>query len=139
MKNGSRLAVLILPAFLLGASGCMPAPTACPAVGFVNLGPVQLDLSDLPNVSSVSACFGVDDRCNPVPVSRDNSGRWLVPQTQPFVQPDTAPIPLPRIRVVAVTDQSISDRLYGVARTPPRGGCDNTYDLTPVKVTAPGG
>jgi hypothetical protein len=59
----------------------------------------------------------------------------MVPQTPPFVQPDSAPTPLPRIRVVAAKpDQSISDRLYGIEHTPPRGGCDNTYELLPVKL-----
>jgi hypothetical protein len=135
MKNRSvpGLLLTMLPVLMLGMSGC--TPTACPAVGFVNLGPVELDLSALPAGTSVSVCFGVNDRCEPVPVTRDSSGRWLVPQREPFVQPDNAPRPIDRIRVVAVKpDGSISDRLYGIERTPPRGGCDNTYVLNPVKV-----
>ncbi|SDP83068.1 hypothetical protein SAMN04487914_1508 [Arthrobacter sp. ok909] len=135
MKNRSlpRLLLTLLPALVLAASGC--TPTACPAVGFVNLGPVELDLSGLPAGTSVSACFGTGDRCDPVPVTRDGSGRWIVPQTPPFVQPDNAPVPLPRIRVVAAKpDQSISDHQYGIEHTPPRGGCDNSYALLPVEV-----
>ncbi|AXJ10262.1 hypothetical protein CFN17_12025 [Arthrobacter sp. PM3] len=128
------LLLTTLPAFVLTASGCTPAPLVCPAEGFVNLDPVRLDLSALPAVTSVSACFGPGDRCTPVPLTRDSSGRWMVPQTPPFVQPDNAPVPLPRIRVVVKSDHDISDRLYGIEHTPPRGGCDNTYDLVPVKV-----
>lgn len=61
MKNRSLpLLLTILPALVLSASGCTLAPTVCPAVGFVDLGPVELDLSALPAVTSVSACFGVD-------------------------------------------------------------------------------
>lgn len=136
MKNRSLpLLLTTLPALILAAAGCTPTPTACPAVGFVNLGPVQLDLSALPGVRSVSACFGASDHCKPVPVARDSSGRWMVPQAQPYVQPDNAPTPLPRIRVVAVkADRTSSDRLYSIEHTPPRGGCDNTYNLVPVKV-----
>ncbi|GAA4032906.1 hypothetical protein GCM10023063_15330 [Arthrobacter methylotrophus] len=125
----------MLPALVvaLSASGCTPA--VCPAVGFVNLGPVELDLSGLPAGTSVSACFGVNDRCDQVKVVRDSNGRWMVPQATPFVQPENAAVPLFRIRVVAAKpDRSISDHLYGIEHTPPRGGCDNSYDLVPVKV-----
>lgn len=128
-----RLLLAMLPPLVLAASGC--TQTACPAIGFVNLGPVELDLAAMPAGTTVSACFGVNDRCDPMPVTRDNSGRWTVPQKPPFVQPGNAPTPLPRIRVVAAKpDQGISDQLYGIEHTPPRGGCDNTYDLIPVKV-----
>lgn len=135
MRNLTLPALLlaILPALALSASGC--TPTACPALGFVNLGPVELDLSGLPAGTKVSACFGVNDRCDPVAVTRDGSGRWMVPQTPPFAQPDNAAVPLPRIRVVAAKpDRSISDRLYGVEHTAPHGACDSSYDLIPVKV-----
>ncbi|XAS62572.1 hypothetical protein VUN84_09445 [Micrococcaceae bacterium Sec5.8] len=136
MKAKSSALLLVLPTLVLTASGCTPDPIVCPAVGFVNLGPVELDLSALPAGTSVSACFGVNDRCDPVPVTHDGSGRWFVPQARPYAQPDNAPTPLPRIRVVAAKpDQSISDRLYAIGRTPPRDGCDNTYDLLPVRVT----
>ncbi|MGO4582954.1 hypothetical protein AB4Z38_03550 [Arthrobacter sp. 2RAF6] len=130
---GLMLAMLPAVVLALAASGC--TPEACPAVGFVNLGPVELDLSGLPGGTTVSACFGVSDRCDPVKVTRDSSGRLMVPQTPPFVQPDNAAVPLPRIRIVAAKpDHSISDHLYGIEHTAPRGGCDNTYDLIPVKV-----
>jgi hypothetical protein len=135
MKNRSLSALLMLLPLLL-ATGCTPAPVACPAVGYVNLDAVQLDLSGVSGALAVAACFGTNDRCTPVPVTRDSSGRWLVPQEPPFVQPDNAPVQISRIRVVATRpDSSISDHLYGIEHTPPRGGCDNTYDLIPVKVT----
>lgn len=41
--------------------------TACPAIDFVNLSPVELDLTALPAGTSVSACFEVNDRRDPVP------------------------------------------------------------------------
>lgn len=134
MKNRSLAALLMLLPLMLVS--CTPAPVVCPAVGFVKLDAVQLDLSGVPGAVDVSACYGVNDRCTPVPVTRDSSGRWLVPQKPPFVQPDSAPFPLPLIRVVATKpDKSITDHLYGIEHTQPRGGCDNTYDLIPVKVS----
>ena len=135
MKNRtlSGLLLAMLPALRLGASGC--TQTYCAAVGFTNLSPVELELAALPADTSVSACFGVNDRCDPAPVTRDSSCRWMVLQTEPFIQPDKAPRTLDRIRVVAVKpEQSISDRLYGIEHTPPRGGCNNSFDLIPVKV-----
>lgn len=133
MKIRSLAALMLLPLMLVG---CSSEKVACPAVGFVNLGPVELDLSGVPGALAVSACFGTNDRCTPVPVTRDSSGRWLVPQKQPFVQPANAPVPIPRIRVVATRpDKSITDHFYTIEHTPPRGGCDITYDLIPVKVT----
>lgn len=136
MRNRALPALLpltLLLALVLSASGC--TAEVCPAVGFVNLGPVELDLSGLAAGTEVSACFGVNDRCDPVAVTRDSNGRLMVPQTPPFVQPDNAAVPLLRIRVVAAKpDHSISDQLYGIDHTPPRGGCDNSYDLIPVKV-----
>ncbi len=58
------------------------------------------------------------------------------PQKAPFVQAANASVPIPRVRVVATRpDKSLSDHLYSVGHTPPRGGCDNSYDLLPVKVT----
>ncbi len=134
MKNRPLAALLMLLPLML--TGCTQAPVACPAVGYVNLGPVELDLSGVPGVLSVSACYGINDHCTPVPVTRDSSGRWLVQQKPPFVQPANAPVPIPRIRVVATRpDKSVSDHFYEVGHTPPRGGCDNTYDLLPVKVS----
>lgn len=133
MKVRSLSALLILLPSLMLVTGC--TATVCPAVSFVNTNPVELDLSALPAGTTVSACFGVDDRCEPVPVTRGSDGRWMVPQKPPFLQPNNAPVPLPRISVVAVKpDQTISDHLYGIEHTPPRGGCDNSYDLIPVKV-----
>ncbi|OOP59267.1 hypothetical protein BMF89_21305 [Arthrobacter sp. SRS-W-1-2016] len=130
MSSGLWLTLLMLT---LSVTGC--TQKVCPAGGFVNLGPGELDLSGLPGGTKVSARFGVNDRCEPVPVTKDSSGRWMVPQTPPFVQPDNAAAPLPRIRVVAARpDRSISDHLYGIEHTAPRGGCTNGYDLVPVKV-----
>ncbi|RKR29801.1 hypothetical protein [Arthrobacter oryzae] len=134
MKNRSLVALLMLPPLML--VGCAPEKLACPAMGYVNLDAVQLDLSGVPGVLAVSACFGTNDRCTPVPVTRDSSGRWLVPQKPPFVQPANASVPIPRIRVVATrADKSVTDHFYTVGHTPPRGGCDNSYELLPVKVS----
>lgn len=124
------VAVLIATAL----TGC--APTICNAMGYVNVGPVELNVSGLPVApTAVAVCFG--DPCTPARVTPDRTGRWMVAQTSPYVQPANAPIPIDQIRVVAVEpDQSISDRSYAIAHTPPRGGCDNTYELIPVRVTS---
>lgn len=134
----TRLSAAMLPALLPAlvlATGCTPAPTACPAVGFVNLDAVELDLSGVPGALRASACFVTNEHCNPAPVPQDSSGRWMVPQATPFLQPADAHTPASRIRVVATRpDMSVSDHVYDIGHTPPRGGCDNTYELLPVKV-----
>lgn len=55
----------------------------CPAIGYANTGSVELTFSTPPD--TVSACFG--DGCTPAPVARNGEGKWLVPQSSPYLDP----------------------------------------------------
>lgn len=68
---------------------------ACPAVGYAYVGDVELAFSTPPE--SVAACFGVG--CTPEPVARNPEGKWLVPQSPPYLNP---PVSVTSIFVEAV-------------------------------------
>ena len=55
----------------------------CPAMGWAYVGDVELAFSTPPD--SVAACFG--DGCTPEQVARNPEGKWLVPQSQPYLNP----------------------------------------------------
>ncbi|MFF2031567.1 hypothetical protein [Arthrobacter sp. NPDC058192] len=57
--------------------------TACPATGYGYTGDVELVFAQEP--ASVAACFG--EGCTPAPVTRSADGRWLVPQSAPYLAP----------------------------------------------------
>lgn len=75
-------------------------------MGFVNDGPIELDLTGFAGKDlSVGAWFG--DTCTPEPVIADSSGGWLVPQKEPCLQPpDTSLGSVVRIKV-AVTEPTL--------------------------------
>lgn len=77
---GVFAAVLGIVALLGGIPG---VSRACPAVGYAYVGDVELAFSTPPE--SVAACFG--DGCAPVQVVRDPEGKWLVPQSPPYLNP----------------------------------------------------
>lgn len=68
---------------------------ACPAVGYAYVGDVELAFSTTPE--SVAVCFG--DGCTPERVVRNAEGKWLVPQSPPYLNP---PVSVTSIRVEAV-------------------------------------
>lgn len=77
---GACAAVVAL-ALLFGRT---PAGTGvCPAIGYAYLGDVQLVFSQEP--ATVAACFG--EGCTPAAVTKNPDGRWLVPQSQPYLVP----------------------------------------------------
>lgn len=55
----------------------------CPAIGYAYVGPVELRFSQEP--ASVAACFG--EGCSPAPVTKSPDGKWLVPQSTPYLVP----------------------------------------------------
>lgn len=57
--------------------------TICPAIGYAYVGDVELVFPQEP--ASVAACFG--EGCTPVPVAKSPDGKWLVPQTTPYLVP----------------------------------------------------
>lgn len=75
------LAGLLALALLLGR---MPGPTrVCPAIGYGYVGDVELVFSTQP--ASVAACFG--DGCTPASVTMGPGGKWMVPQSAPYLTP----------------------------------------------------
>lgn len=74
--------------------------TVCPAVGYVNTGDVELVFVQEP--SSVSACFG--ERCTPAAVTKSRDGRWLVPQSAPYLVP---PVSVTSVFVDAVDSSGV--------------------------------
>lgn len=86
---GVGAAVLAL-ALLFGRT-----PGACPAIGYTYVGEVELLFSAEP--VSVAACFG--DGCAPETVMEATDGKWLVPQSPPYL---TTPVSVTSIYVEAV-------------------------------------
>ncbi|MDQ0732512.1 hypothetical protein [Arthrobacter sp. B1I2] len=69
---------------------------ACPAMGWAFVGDVELSFSTPPE--SVSACFG--EGCTPQPLTKNAEGKWLVPQSPPYLTP---PVSITSIYVDART------------------------------------
>lgn len=87
MKSG-WVAVLALAMFAVLATLVLIAVRpgiACPAVGYVYVGDVELEFASEPD--SVAACFGSE--CNPQPVMRSADGKWTVPQSSPYLLQDS--------------------------------------------------
>jgi hypothetical protein len=78
---------------------------ACPAMGWAFVGDVELSFSTPPE--SVSACFG--DGCTPAQVTSNAEGKWLVPQSPPYLTP---PVSVTSIYVDAST--SSGERIASV-------------------------
>lgn len=74
-------AAAVAAALLLGP-GIEPTK-ACPAIGYAYVGDVELVFAEEP--ASVAACFG--DGCTPVSAAQNPDGKWLVPQSQPYLVP----------------------------------------------------
>lgn len=98
--RGVLLIVVAAGAAVLGSAvvfGSMAgADRACPAMGWAFVGDVELSFSTPPE--SVSACFG--DGCTPEQVTRNAEGKWLVPQSPPYLTP---PVSVSSIYVDAST------------------------------------
>lgn len=94
--------VLALAVFIRGG-----VSTICPSVGHAYTGDVELVFAHEP--TSVSACFG--DGCTPAPVTGNPEGRWLVPQSAPYL--------LPPVRVTSVFVDAVDSSGVRVARVLP--------------------
>ena len=69
---------------LLTLTGHMLSPgRPCPAVGYAYTGDVELTFSRPPG--SAAACFG--ESCIPQEVAGNAGGKWLVPQSPPYLKP----------------------------------------------------
>ncbi|WP_036316566.1 hypothetical protein [Microbacterium sp. B24] len=94
-------AAALLTTGLLG--GCGPMVPVCPAIGFVNPGPVTIEVAPALTVGEVAACFG--DGCAPTPLPLGRDGRGRMPLAPPYLA-DTSVVsiePGTTVRVV-ITD-----------------------------------
>lgn len=132
---GACAAVVALVALVL-LFGRTPAGTGvCPAIGYAYEGDVELVFPLEP--ASVAACFG--DGCSPQPVTRNPDGRWLVPQSQPYLVP---PVSVTSINVQ--TTNASGDRIARVLRIeteftgeyPYGKECGGPFRFKPVHVPA---
>jgi len=105
----------------------------CPAIGYAYVGPVELQFSHEP--TSVAACFEED--CTPAPVAKSPDGKWMVPQSAPYLVPPAS------VRTVyveaALSSGSRIARTFPIETEPtgeyPYGReCGGPFRFTPVKV-----
>jgi hypothetical protein len=93
--------------------------TVCPANGYAYVGDVELVFAHEP--ASVAACFG--ESCAPAPVVKSPDGRWLVPQSAPYLAPPVSVTsvyvdvvgssPARRARALPIETESTGEHPYG--------------------------
>lgn len=107
--------------------------TVCPATGYAYTGDVELAFAQEP--ATVSACFG--DGCTPAPVTRSADGRWLVPQSAPYLMP---PVSITSVYVDAVDSSGARGARALPIETEPTGehpdgpDCGGPFRFKPVTV-----
>lgn len=125
---GALAVVLALAVFIRGG-----VSTICPAVGYPYRGDVELVFAQEPR--SVAACFG--EGCAPAKVTKSLDGRWLVPQSAPYLVP---PVSVTSVFVDAVDSLGVRvARALSIATEPtgehPDGpGCGGPMRFKPVQV-----
>ncbi len=107
---GGLAVVLALAVFVRGG-----VSTICPAVGYAYTGDVELVFAHEP--TSVPACFG--EGCTPAAVTRNPDGRWLVPQSAPYLMP---PVGVTSVFVDAVDSSGVRVARVLPIETEPTGG-----------------
>jgi hypothetical protein len=126
---GVGAAVVVLALLLFSR----PGSRVCPAMGYAYVGPVELQFSHEP--ISVAACFEED--CAPAPVAKSPDGKWMVPQSAPYLVPPAS------VRTVYVqaglSSGSRVARTFPIETEPtgeyPYGReCGGPYTFLPVKV-----
>ena len=125
---GVLAVVLALAVFIRGG-----VSTICPAVGHAYTGDVELVFAHEP--TSVAACFG--EGCTPAPVTRNPDGRWLVPQSAPYLMP---PVSVTSVFVDAVDSSGVRVARVLPIETEPTGEypdgpeCGGPVRFKPVQV-----
>jgi hypothetical protein len=114
--------------------GLMPGLNrACPAIGYAYAGDVELAFSEQPE--SAAACFG--EGCTPAAVERPHDGKWLVPQSPPYL--------IPAVSVTSIYVEAVAPSGARIARTLPietestgehpyGPQCGGPFKFKPVKV-----
>ena len=125
---GVLAVVVALAVFIRGGVSAV-----CPAVGHIYTGDVELVFVQEPR--SVSACFG--EGCTPAPVTKSRDGRWLVPQSAPYLVP---PVSVTSIFVDTVNSTGVRVARALQIETEPTGEhpdgleCGGPFRFKPVQV-----
>jgi hypothetical protein len=130
LASGVIVTVLALAVLL----GRMPSVSrACPAVGYAYVGDVELTFSTPP--ASAAACFG--EGCTPEPVTRNPEGKWLVPQSPPYLSPPASVTSI-FVEAVATSGGRIAGNLpietESTGEHPYGPGCGGPFRFKPVQV-----
>ena len=110
-----------------------PGSGVCPAMGYAYVGPVELRFSHEP--TSVAVCFEED--CTPAPVAKSPEGKWMVPQSAPYLIP---PASVSTVYVeAALSSGSRIARTFPIetestGEYPHGRECGGPYTFLPVKV-----
>lgn len=127
---GVGAAVVALALLLLSR----PGSGVCPAIGYGYVGPLELRFSHEPSL--VAACF--EEGCTPAPVAKSPDGKWLVPQSAPYLVPP-ASVKTVHVEAELSSGGSRVARTFPIETEPtgeyPYGReCGGPYRFTPVKV-----
>ncbi|MGO1316532.1 MAG: hypothetical protein ACTMIR_05810 [Cellulomonadaceae bacterium] len=136
MRRGTVGALAAASVLLLG--GCGPGgpfgEVACPAIGYLDLSPIELRLDGLPADAAVAACFGAD--CTPADVVFE--GGWFVPQESPYLPGPDEPIDTVGVVRVLVTDaagQVLHNAVHEIPVVSESSGpCPGPFHYDPVDV-----
>jgi hypothetical protein len=105
----------------------------CPATGYAFTGPVELVFAHEP--ASVAACLG--EGCTPAPVAKSADGRWLVPQSAPYLAPTANAISV-HLDAVDASDARVTRTLpvesESTGEYPDGPACGGPFRFKPVQV-----
>ncbi|WP_375385927.1 hypothetical protein [uncultured Microbacterium sp.] len=136
-----RFRVFAATALLLAIAAlaaCVPPGVACPAIGYVYMSPVKVEISaDLVGNGTVAACFGAE--CEPAAIAPSRDGGWEVPPEPPYAAADTIGLyPGAGIRIVIVdgSGEVVRDEWIEIPYTSTsNGSCPGPVDFHSVAVS----
>ncbi|WP_142044035.1 hypothetical protein [Arthrobacter sp. SLBN-100] len=126
------IAVIATAGAFAGMLGSVPR--ACPAIGYAYVGDVELSFSIPP--ASVAACMG--EGCIPEQVRKNPEGKWLVPQSPPYLYP---PVSVTSIHVEALATagdhiaRTLPIETESTGEHPFGTGCGGPFKFKPVQVS----
>jgi len=133
-----RLAVALVALATTATLGaCAPLVPVCPAIGFVNPGPVTIEVAPTLAAGAVAACIRTG--CTPAPLPLDGDGRGEMPLERPYVRdPDAISIePGTTVRVVITgRDGVVTQELeIEIPYTSGGGHCPGPVTFGPVVIS----
>lgn len=118
-------------------TGCAPLVPVCPAIGFVNRGPVVIEVAPALAAATVAACIG--DGCTPAALPLDGDGRGQMSPEPPYVR-GTGLVsidPGTNVRVVITGTDGVvvRDREIEIPYRSEGGSCPGPVSFQPVVVS----